>query len=138
MYSSFLQILFVKISGESCLFYFLFISCPSITPAFFCSVPKYRVTRKAQGMNMPTTIARVAVPLSANSSVGSWDTTLLGSAAKEASGEHTAAAVASAAAGMAAGKPDCALICTVCFIATVVGREGRGQCKGQCKGEDEG
>lgn len=83
-------------------------------------------------MNMPTTIARVAVPLSARSSVGSC-ASALGSAAKDARGEHTAAAVARAAAGTAAGNPDCALICTVCLIATetfaskqVSGGEGQG------------
>lgn len=109
---------FLSSSFDSPLFhglvYFLLISCPSMIPAFFCSVPKYRVMRKAHGMNMPTTMARVAVPLSAKSSVGSCATTLLGSAAKEASGEPTAAAVARAA----AGKPDFALICTADFIAT--------------------
>lgn len=71
-------------------------------------------------MNMPTTMARVAVPLSASSSVGSCDIALAGSAAKDARGEHTAAAVArAAAAGVAAGKPDLALIWTACFIATI-------------------
>lgn len=63
-------------------------------------------------MNMPTTMAKVAVPLSAISSVGSCDTRLLDcSAAYVAIGAHTDIAVAIAAAGTAAaGNGACALI----------------------------
>lgn len=77
--------------------------------------------RKEHGINMPTTMARVAVPLSAMSSVGSWFMTLADcSAAYVAIGGHTDMAAAIVAGIAAAGKGACALIWTACLIATAL------------------